>query len=182
MVELPHRIFLDSCTLQTLQRYGEYIYDGADIPRNDKLWRVSNGIQNVEALRKIVFVCQRAPVELALSRSSLDEVVDKRDVKYLSWALEVLGYWEQCLRLHECGFTGEGDRIAGRLSTGSFGYLSVKDKRLIRDAVALECDGFLTVETKLPKNTEHLRRELGIQVLQPTEYWEMLRPYSALLC
>jgi hypothetical protein len=165
MGELPRRIFLDSCTLQTLQRYGEYIYDGADIPRNDKLWRVSNGIRNVEALRKIVFVYQRAPVELALSRSSLDEVVDKGDGNYLGWALEVLGYWEACLRLHERGFTRKGGRIAGRLSTGSFGYLSIKDKRLIRDAVALECDGFLTVETKLPKNAEHLQRELGIRIL-----------------
>jgi len=137
MVEFPRRIFLDSCTLQTLQCYGEYIYDGADIPRDDRLWRVSNGIQNVEALRKIVFVYQRVPVELALSRSSLDEVVDKRDGNYLGWALEVLGYWEECLRLYERGITGEGDRIARRLSTGSFGYLSVKDRRLIRDAVHL---------------------------------------------
>ncbi|MFY9558650.1 MAG: hypothetical protein WAQ52_00310 [Terriglobales bacterium] len=182
MAELPRRIFLDSCTLQTLQCYGEYIYDGAEIPPNDKLWGVTNGIQNVEALRKIVLVYQRAPVELALSRSSLDEVLDKRDGNYLGWTLEVLGYWEECRRLYECGFTGEGDRIARRLSTGSFGYLSVKDKRLVRDAVAFECDVFLTVETKLPKNAKHLQHELGIRILQPTEYWEMLKPYAPLSC
>jgi hypothetical protein len=48
---------------------------------------------------------------------------------------------------HQGGaFDGSGARLAARLSERRFGYLSAKDKRLLRDAIELECDAFLTME------------------------------------
>jgi len=49
--ELPRRLFLDSSTLQRLESYGEFIYDGGPIDENDRIWSVPNGIDEIEALR-----------------------------------------------------------------------------------------------------------------------------------
>ncbi len=67
-----------------------------------------------------------------------------------------------------------------RLDETRFGYLSAKDKLLARDALALECDAFLTMERKLPKMADHIERELGLNVLRPPDYWALLEPWAAL--
>jgi hypothetical protein len=36
---VPRRIFLDSCTAQTLRNYGGYIYAGEAIPDSDRIHR-----------------------------------------------------------------------------------------------------------------------------------------------
>ena len=61
-------------------------------------------------------------------------------------------------------FNGDGTKLAEKLENASFGYLGAGDRRLIQDAVYLECDAFLTMERKLPKNAGHIERELGIRV------------------
>lgn len=58
--------------------------------------------------------------------------------------------------------------------------MNKKDKALIFDAIALECDAFLTMDIKIWKNRKHLEAELGIKILQPFEYWEILKPFAAL--
>ena len=78
-------------------------------------------------------------------------------------------------------FSGRGIVLSAKLREKRFGYLSTKDATLIRDAVWLECDVFLTMERKLPKNSAHIEQELGIKVLQPIGYWDLLRPWAALL-
>jgi len=62
----------------------------------------------------------------------------------------------------------------------SVGYLSKEDQLLLRRAVVLRCEAFLTVERRLPRNAAHIRRELGISILIPIMHWEMLRPWAAL--
>lgn len=39
---------------------------------------------------------------------------------------------------------------------------------------------FLTMERRLPRNAEHIGRELGIEVFTPIRHWEMLRPWAGL--
>jgi hypothetical protein len=56
---LPRRIFLDSCTAQTLRNYGGYIYEAEPIPASDRIHRVTEGIANVQALRDIFLVNER---------------------------------------------------------------------------------------------------------------------------
>lgn len=63
----PSRIFLDSSTLQTLQDYGQTIYDGEEIPPHDRLWHIPKGIENIVALRKIMHVGARGALQLAIS-------------------------------------------------------------------------------------------------------------------
>jgi hypothetical protein len=182
--QVPGRVFLDSSTLQTLQDYGEFIYDGGEISPRDKIWAIPNGIDNTEALRKIMLVGSRGSLQLAMSRNSLQEVLDRNRADYLQWALEMLDYWEGCLAAYEdrnSAFSGRGTELAAKLRKKMFGYLSIKDAKLIFDAVLLECDVFLTMEEKLPKNATHIEKELGIKVLQPIGCWELLRPWASLL-
>ena len=70
--------------------------------------------------------------------------------------------------------------LLAKLNSGSFGYLSAKDRLLIGDAVVLECEAFMTMESCLPKNAAHIERELKLKVVTPVQYWELLRPWSKL--
>jgi len=182
--DVPGRVFLDTSTLQTLQDYGEYIYNGGEIARKNEIWLMPDGIKNLQGLRQIMLVGMRGSLQLALSRNSLQEVLDREDRNYLQWALEMLEYWENCLAAYKddgSAFSDKGVALAEKLRENRFGYLSTKDAILIRDAVLLECDVFLTMERKLPKNAVQIEKELGIKVLQPIGYWDLLRPWTALL-
>lgn len=179
----PSRIFLDSSTLQTLQDYGQTIYDGEEIPPHDRLWHIPKGIENIVALRKIMHVGARGALQLAISHNSLQEVLNRGFVSYLQWALEIEKHWENYLATlgkKDSAKTGKGAKLASKIIDDKFGYLSSKDLLLIKDAIVLECDVFLTMEQKLPKNADHLEKELKIKVMQPFKYWQIIKPWSAL--
>jgi hypothetical protein len=178
--ELPHRLFLDSSMLQRLESYGEFIYDGGSIDETDRIWSIPGGVDDIEALRCIMFVGQRACFELVVSNNSFREVEESGRVSYLMWAYEILGYWQDLLRNYSdhgiAPFSGRGAELARKLESSKFGYLSDKDRLLIRDAVMLECHAFLTMDNKLARDTAHIEKELGLKVLSPTGYWKVLQP------
>jgi hypothetical protein len=181
--QIPGRIFLDSSTLQTLQDYGEYIYDGGEIAQENRIWSIPDGFANLKALRQLMLVGNRGTLQLVLSHNSLKEVFDRGSSDYLQWAFEMLAYWEGCLAAYEdsnSAFSGRGILLSRKLQKHQFGYLSTKDATLIEDAVLLECDVFLTMERRLPRNASHLEQKLGIKVLQPIGYWNLLKPWAAL--
>jgi hypothetical protein len=162
---LPIRLFLDSSTLQTLEDYSEYIYDNGDIDENATILRRKKGFENLEALRNIFSVLHRASYnfELAISRNSLFEVQAKGDPYYLKWTYDILDHWTSCIDSYERSeaFSGKGVALFESLNEMKFLYLSNKDRLLIFDALKLECDAFLTMEEKLPKNAEHFKKELA---------------------
>jgi hypothetical protein len=175
---LPWRVFLDSSVLQTLLNYGEFIYENVEISDSDRIWSIPDGFENVEALRKICFVGQRAQIEFAISDNSLSEVVAKKDSRYLMWAFEMLDYWRTCLEQNL--LKGCDANLVNAIEDRSFDYLSGKDRLLIRDAIFLECKAFMTMEKRMPKNKIHIRQKLNIEILNPTDYWKLLSPWAAL--
>jgi hypothetical protein len=175
---LPRRIFLDSCTAQTLRSYGAYIYEGEPIPDSDRIRSVTDGIANIEALREIFQINERAQFEWIVSNGSMQEAHDKRDPGHMQWLWDIADHSQVCLESD--GPTPESEALAARLDEPKFGYLSEKDKLLLRHAIMLRCEAFLTVERRLPRNAAHLEGELGIRILTPITHWEMLRPWAAL--
>ena len=82
--------------------------------------------------------------------------------------------------LKPLALTAQSETIAAELDHPKFGYLSAKDRLLLRQAIASTMRPFLTVERRLPRNATHVERELGIRILTPISHWEMLRPWAAL--
>lgn len=172
-LEWPFRIFLDSNALQALHEHGGTIFDGEEFVPGGA--RSGTDADDVEALRGIFHPGLRDAFEFALSGNSIDEVAAARSSPYLRWAFDVLDYWEVCLREGDPA-QGWGQQAAQRLDTLDFGYLSAKDRALIRDALLLECDTFLTIERRLPRNADHLRTKTGLQLVRPPELWARIQP------
>ena len=176
--DVPRRIFLDSSALQTLQTYGAFLYENEEISANDKICKDHKGIAKLEALRCVMRVSERAPFQFAVSRSSFIEVEQSGNQSYLQWAYDVLDHWLACLEVSnepQCDA-----KTITAIDTESYNYLGQGDRKLLRDALLLECDAFLTMENKLPKCAKHIRDTLGIQVLTPIGFWEVLQPWAAL--
>ncbi|MBL6650541.1 MAG: hypothetical protein ISP49_03045 [Reyranella sp.] len=176
--QLPRRIFLDSCTAQTLRDYGAFIFEGEAIPDSDRLFRVPGGVEKVEALRDIFQLNERAQFEWIVSHASMVEANDKGDPGHLRWVYDIARHSAACLALD--GASKESWAHAARLREPRFGYLGKKDHVLLEEAVAFRCEVFLTMERRLPRNAEPIERELGIRILTPVTYWQMLRPWAAL--
>ncbi len=176
--DIPRRIFLDSSTLQALHTYGGFLYENEPLLTGDPVHHDPKGAAKLEALRRIMLVAERAPFEFALSESSFAEVERKGDPRYLHWAYDVLDHWLACLaESHDVG----GDAsVTAAIDSPSYGYLGAGDRALIKDALALGCDTFLTMESRLPKNAGHLQKTLGIRVVSPIGVWDTLRPWAAL--
>ena len=175
---LPRRIFLDSCTAQTLRDYGGYIYEAEPIPDADRIHCVTDGIANADALRNIFLINERAMFEWIVSLNSMREARDKGDPGHMQWLWDIAHHSEVCLGSD--GPTETSEALAMRLSEPKFGYLSEKDRLLLRDAIRLRCEVFLTVERRLSRNAAHIERQLGIRILTPAAYWDILEPWATL--
>ena len=175
---LPRRIFLDSCTAQTLRDYSAYIFEGEPIPQSDRIFRVPEGIEKVRALREIFLINERAHFEWIVSHASMMEADGKGDRGHLHWVWDIAHHSAVCLALE--GATKESRARAALLHASVFGYLGAKDRLLLADAVTFRCEAFLTMERRLPRNAAHIERELGLRILTPITHWQLLCPWAAL--
>src|SRR5690349_792143 len=110
---LPRRTFLDSCTAQTMRNYGGYLYEAETIPAFDPIHRVPDGVANIEALRNIFLINERAQFEWIVSSGSLREAHDKHDPGHMQWLWEIADHSEFCLQGD--GPTAESEALATRL-------------------------------------------------------------------
>jgi hypothetical protein len=99
----------------------------------------------------------------------MQEAHEKGDPGHMQWLWDIADHSQVCLE--SAGPTAESKALAVRVDEPKFGYLSEKDRLLLRHAVVLRCEGFLTVERRLPRNAAHIHRELGISILTPIMHW-----------
>ena len=172
---LPRRVFLDSCVLQLLSTYGEFVYDGGSLSPTDRIYQMPDGFRGLSALRSLAIIARHASFDWIASSGSIREAAGKADAFHFSWVVEMVTYARS--RPDAQGQRPSAIPVASRRQHG---YLSHGDRGLIEEAFALSCDGFLTTDRRLAKNAGHLQHTTGIRLLSPLEYWEELEPWAAL--
>ena len=131
---------------------------------------VSTLAEDVEALRQIMAVNERAGFEFVVTDASISEVDARGCPHYTMWVRDVLDAW-----LVQSG--REESVVSDADQPGS---VSSKDWRLLLDALACHCDAFLTMERRLFSQAPVIERKTAIRVLRPTTYRDLLAPWAAL--
>jgi hypothetical protein len=162
--------------LRLLFDYGEFVYDGESIGRDDRIHEVPDRLIDLLALRRLVAVSQHASLDWVISDASMAEAAAMGDTQNLQWLHEVAEYARHCLQTH-----GWAHGRVVRLAEGGYGYLAQSDGQLLEDALELGCDGFLTIDRRLWRNREHLGRQAEMRLLTPIESWDEGERWSALL-
>ena len=117
-------------------------------------------------------------MRVCLSENSFREVEARNDAQYLQWAYDVLDHWLTCLE--ESSQPLGSPEVAALLDSRAYGYLGSGDRALLKDALLLGCDSFLTMENRLPRNAAHIQASVGLRILSPIGMWLLLQPWAAL--
>lgn len=172
--KLPRRIYLDTSTLQTIYDYGEVIWENEPLMKSGRAAKVSGLADEVLALRNIFQINERAQFGFAVSAASLNEVAAKGSRCYTQWVHDVLDTW-----LVQTRTEAEPERTSTFIER-RFGNISIQDRRLLQDALDLQCDAFLTMERRLPTAADFVERTTGLRILRPTTYWRLLARWAGL--
>jgi hypothetical protein len=91
-----------------------------------------------------------------------------------SWVHGVLAAW--LIQSEGEAPPGPGRTFEGR----RFGMISVKDRRLLQDALDWRCDAFMAMERRLPTAAAFIERQAGLRVMRPTTYRDLLSRFARL--
>jgi hypothetical protein len=136
--------------------------------------RVEGLADELEALRRIFLVNQRAGFEFVVTEANLREVEAWDRPSYTQWVHDVLDTW-----LIQSSGQGPPERTEV-FDHRRFDNISAKDRRLLQDALDLGCDAFMTMERRLPTVADYIERTTGLRVMRPSTYWTLLAPWAAL--
>ena len=162
---LPRRIYLDSSTLQTVYEWGGVIWEEEPFEPTSRAMKVAGFDREIDALRLIFLVNQRAQFEFVVTEASIGEVAARNRPGYTQWVYDVLDTW---LVQSE----GEEPPVLGTtFSERRFGNLSAKDRRLLQDALDWRCAAFMTMERRLTTAAAFIERTTGLRVMRPSTYW-----------
>ena len=173
-LSLPRRIYLDTSTLQNLYDFGGEIFEGEPFEPDGRAARVHGLAAEIDALQMIFTINQRAMFEFVVTEASLHEVVNRARPGYTQWVYDVLGTWLIQTESEERPTPGK------TFDDRRFGMISVKDRRLLQEALDWRCDAFMTMERRLPTAAAFIERQTGLRVMRPTTYWDLLSRFAQL--
>lgn len=188
--ELPSRLLVDTCILTRLYDEGGYIFDG-DPPISG-----SAPDADLEALRLIMAVNQRAAFELLVSPLTIAEIANTQNPSvrnaYLNWVVEVLDHWlitldERGARVADGGTVRHRFKLTPELQAFEASLMEIADYRrdpfdrllLVQYRLA-GCDAFLTTDRNTIWRHRAELSKRGVRVLTPVDYWELLRPWASI--
>lgn len=189
---IPRRIFLDTNVLQYLQDFGEYIFDHYQENENFLLSLRGKRIEKdnplylqIVALGDLFLGISRTNLEFALSESVYREVVQKKNSEeFLQWFYEMWDYWQNILNSYDKELVSKrAKRYYGLAKDDKslLGNLSVGDKKIVLDAIRLDCNALLTVDKFANNNFQKfIFKKYKLMVLHPTDLMEVIRPFRAL--
>jgi hypothetical protein len=180
--EIPGRVFLDTCVVNFMLDFGQQIHDGAAIPHVPR-----RDSADVEALRNLFLIGQRAMWQLAISPHTYFEIARTRDDGRLSdlhvWFQELWQYWRSTIESNDdlpSFIEAEDVRVRTLVS----GYLAclpdVGDRILLCDALVYRCDLFCTRDWSTILKHRLELAELPIQIVTPSEWWALIQPHAHL--
>jgi hypothetical protein len=190
--QLPGRLLLDTCILNTLFDEGAYLWDG-EIPDGVQEESLSSDLR---ALRYIMQINERASFQLIVSPLSVAEVANVQDFAdrgtRVQWLLDVLDHW--LIMLDEIGDrVKDGGTYQHRFKLGSdLQDLEARlmlipdlrrdpfDRLLLVQYKMGNCDAFMTTDRNTIWRHRRKLNQLGIRVLSPSEFWVQLKPWAAL--
>jgi hypothetical protein len=181
--KIPGRVFLDTCVVNFMLDYGEQIHNGGDLPSIG-----SREAGDIEALRHVMLVGQRAMWQLAISPYTYSEIVRTQDEHRLRqldlWFQELWQYWRSTVEQNNDLPTFiEAEEI--RVRTLASGYLAilpdVADRVLMCDALVYRCDLFCTRDWGTILKYRSELKGLPIEIVTPTDWWARIRSHAALL-
>jgi hypothetical protein len=92
-LSLPRRIYLDTSTLQKLYDFGGEIFEDEPFEPVGRAAQVEGLADEIDALRMIFMVNERAMFEFVVTEASLREVVSRARPGYTQWVYDVLDAW-----------------------------------------------------------------------------------------
>jgi hypothetical protein len=173
-LSLPRRIYLDTSTLQNLYDFDGEIFEGEPFEPVGRAARVPDLAAEIDALQMIFLINQRGVFEFVVTEASLREVVNRTHAGYTQWVYDVLDTW--LIQSEGTERPAPGKTFEDR----RFSMISVKDRRLLQEALDWRCDAFMTMERRLPTAAVFIERQTGLRVMRPTTYWELLSRFSQL--
>lgn len=171
---LPRPIYLDTSVLQKLYDFGGEIFEDEPFEPVGRAGRVEGLANEIEALRMIFKVNERAMFEFVVTEASLREVEARNKPRFTQWVYDVLDTW---LIQSE----GEAPPTPGAtFNERRFGMISLTDRRLLQEALDWRCDAFMTVERRLPTAAAFIARETGLRIMRPKTYRSLLDRWAHL--
>lgn len=167
---LPTRLYLDTGVLQRLWDFGGVVWEDEPFEPSARAARVPHLADDLEALRRIFEVNDRAGFEFVVTEASLREVEARGQAGYTRWVRDVEDTW----LVQSEGVVHEP------VAVERLGSVSSKDWLLVHDALTTLCDGFLTVDRPLASQAPILVRKTGLRVLLPADHWALLARWAPL--
>jgi hypothetical protein len=108
-----------------------------------------------------------------VTEASLRQIAARNERGYTQCLDDVLDSWL---------VSSEGEKSAptSTFDDPRFGNISVKDRRLLQEALDVDCDAFMTMERRLPTSAAFVEKTTGLRILRPTVYWALLQPFANL--
>ena len=177
--QIPLKVLLDTTVVQNLLTFGEYIFDNyLSNKLSRKLSKLPVKMQNdIHALKNVFGPIMHSPVVPIISTLSLHELSltgdkEKRE-DLLQWGFDLLDYSIDAGESDVSSLTPQ--------QTLLFDFLPDKmDRLLIGEYKRTKCQAFITMDYKtILKLRSRLRKE-HVNVLSPSEWWALLKPWWSL--